>query len=146
MALTTASAPRETLATSSALVWSPLTNLTRESGDCTAAGSRTMPTTSCLRRSASATTRWPTFPVAPKTTILTIACQSRVCARARRALVYESAALGVGDRLQAVMRAKLPVDVVKMIAKRLAGDTELFRDRSGVAAFSEEFQDATLLL
>src|SRR6266571_2431652 len=68
MALTTASAPRVIFATLSALVASPLTKRTRLSGDCTASGSRTTPTTSWPRPSASATTRWPTLPVAPDTT------------------------------------------------------------------------------
>jgi len=69
IALTTASAPRTTLATLSAFVASPCTSCTRGSGDVDAAGSRTTPMTSWPRRNASATIRRPMFPVAPKTTM-----------------------------------------------------------------------------
>ena len=69
MALTTASAPLTTLATSSAFVASPFTRRTRGSGGWTAAGSRTTPVTSWPRLRASFTTRRPMFPVAPMTTI-----------------------------------------------------------------------------
>src|SRR2546422_2175130 len=69
MALTTASAPRATLATLSAFVASPWTIRTRVSEDFDFAGSRATATTEWPRATASFTMRRPMLPVAPNTTM-----------------------------------------------------------------------------
>src|SRR5687767_4750753 len=60
-------------------------------------------------------------------------------------LLDEPAPLGVGYRLETVVRAMLLVDAVKVVAERLGGNLQLAGDGRGVVAFGEQREDAALL-
>ena len=52
-------------------------------------------------------------------------------------LVDESAPLGVRYRLEATMGAELLIDMVKVVAERLGGNSQLAGDGGRVVAFGE---------
>ena len=60
--------------------------------------------------------------------------------------VEESAPLGVRHRLESIVRPKLLIDVVQVVAQRLSGNAQRLRDRGRIAAFGKEREDAALLL
>jgi hypothetical protein len=61
-------------------------------------------------------------------------------------LFDKPAPLSVRHRLEAVVCAELPIDVVQVIPKRLGRDLQLAGDGRGVAALGKERKDAALLL
>src|SRR5437773_2440797 len=61
-------------------------------------------------------------------------------------LFDEPPLLRMGDCLETIVRAELAVDMMEVVAERLAGDTQPPRNASGVAAVREELENATLLL
>ena len=69
-----------------------------------------------------------------------------VSAREVTRLFDEAATLRVGHGLEAVVCAEFPVDVMEVVPERLGGDAQSARNGRGVAAVSEELENATLLL